>query len=338
MPSGISSNSLTLQQYAQESNSPLIQRVVFSLLDPYSILNDVSFETVSSLSARGARIVGSLPAVNYRKLNGQSAVTSGTVSQFSEQAYVLSNIIDIDRLLSMDKNAVGDPAGLQVNMLLKAITYDVTDKFFNNNHASGNADATIGIRQRLDDTTTWGTISSCKIDGGGVDLSDSGLSQANANKFIRFIDQMLDEMGEPEGDGVVLYMNRNLRRRTAQCIRLLGTGAGFDVTRDAFDRRLTTYRNAVIRSVGVKADQSTEIITSTETSAGANGSSNFTSMYGVKYGGESFNGWQMEPLKVQPLGQRLDEPTQTRTFVEWAFGWYQTYTRAISRVYDIKVA
>lgn len=337
MPTG-TSGALTLQQYANESNSPLVQRIVFSLLDVHSVLNDIPFDTVPTLKANGSRVVGQLPTPAWRKLNGSATVTSGTAAPFQEQAYVLSNIIDIDRLMLIDKNAVGNPAAVQTDMLLKSISYDITDKFFNNNHSSGDADAFVGLRQRLDDQTTWGTNAACKIDAGGVDLSDSGISAANANKFIRFVDQMLDELGDPDGNGVVIYMNRDLRRRLAQAVRLLGAGGGFDMATDAFDRRVMTYRNAVVRSIGVKADQSTEIITPTETSAGANGSSNYTSAYAVRYGQDSFQGWQMEPLRVDPIGLRADEPNMYRVFIEWAVGLYQTYTRGVARLYDVKVS
>lgn len=334
----ILSGTMTLAQYAQQSNDPLIQNIAYSILETDSVLNDIGFVTKPTMRVNGARVIGGLPAMNWRKINASTVVASGTATNFQEQVYIGSNAIDIDRLIMMDNNQVGNPASQQVKMVLKAWSYDINDKFFNNNHSTGNADAFIGIRQRLDDPTSWGTNSACKIDAGGVDLSDSGMSQANANKFIRYIDQMLDEMGAPEGDGCVLYMNRNLRRRAAQAIRLLGVGSGFEMTKDAYERRVYTYRNAVIRTVGLKADQSTEIITNTETSAGANGASTFTSMYGVRYGEEFFNGWQMTPLSVQSIGLRPDEPTIFRTFLEWPIGLYQTHTRALSRTYDIKVA
>jgi hypothetical protein len=338
MPAGISTASLTLQQYAAQSNEPLVQRVVFSLLEVGSVLNDISFQTNGSLKANGSRIVGALPTVGYRRLNEDTTTASGTAQPFQEQAYIMSNTIDIDRLLMMDVNQIGDPSAVQVDMWLKAASYDYTDKFFNNNHTSGDPKMVIGIRQRLDDPTTWGTNTACKINAGGVDLSDSGLTSANANVAIRYMEQMLDEIGAPDGNDVVIYMNRNLRRRFQQAIRSLGAGGGFDMTTDAFGRRLLTFRNAVIRAVGTKADQSTEIITNTETSAGANGSSTYSSIYAVRYGDSALNGWQMEPIRIQNLGLRQDVPTQNRVFIEWASGLYQVHTRAVARVYGIKVA
>ncbi len=334
----ISTSSLTLAQYAQQSNEPLIQRIVYSLLETDNILSDIGFVTRSTMKVNGSRVVGGLPTMGWRKINESTTVMSGTAQTFSEQVYIGSNAIDIDRILLMDENAVGNPATVQVDMGLKAWAYDMTDKFFNNNHASGDADAYVGIRQRLDDTTTWGTNSACKISGGAVDLSDAGITAATGNTFIRFMERMLDEMGVPNGTGVVFYMNRDLRRRLGNAIRLMGAGGGFDMTTDAFGRRVLMFRDAIIRTVGLKADQSTEIITSTESTTGANSSSVYTSMYAVRYGDDIFNGWQMTPLAVQNIGLRPDEPTIFRTFLEWPVGLYQSNTRAVSRVYDIKVA
>jgi hypothetical protein len=152
------------------------------------------------------------------------------------------------------------------------------------------------------------------------------------------MENALDEIGVPDGTGCVFYMNRNLRRRLGNCVRLMGAGGGFDMTTDAYGRRVMTFRNAVIRTVGVKADQTTEIITSTESTTGANSNSVYTSFYVVRYGDDVFNGWQMTPLAVQNIGLRPDEPTIFRTFLEWPIGLYQSNTRALARVYDIKVA
>lgn len=334
----ISASSLTLAQYAIMANDPLVTKFVYSLLETGTVMENWPMVVNPSLKVNGVRWANSLPSTNWRKLNASTVVTSGTPSPFQEQAYILSNAIDTDIKLIQDKNQISDPRGAQVEAYIRSIAYDTNDKFFNNNHGAGNADSFVGIRQRLDDTTTWGTNTACKIDAGGVDLSDAGMTAATANKFIRFIENMLDEIGNSQGDGIVIYMNRDLHRRANQAIRLLGAGGGFDMTQDAFGRRIEMFRNATVQTIGVKGDQSTEIITSTETNAGANGSSTFTSMYAVKYGEGWMNTWQMNPLGVMDIGIRSDEPTIYRVFVDWAVGILQEHTRAVARCFDVKVA
>lgn len=334
----IDSASVRLDQYMMAANSPLITKVVNSLYQYGNVVQDWPLMTKSTLTAKGARWVGNLPTVGWRKINEATTVASGTPQQFSEQAYILSNAIDVDVKLIADQNQVSDPRGVQLDGYLASVTYDLNDKFINGNHVTGDADAFVGLRHRLDNPTTYGVASANKIDCGGVDLSNSGITAANGLLFLRYLDQALDLIGFPDGDGCVIYWNRGLNRRVNNAVKLAGSGGGFEMTKDAFDRRVTMYRNAVVRPIGVKSDQSTEIITATETSAGADGSSTFTSFYVVKYGEEYVQPWQMAPLNVQDIGQRSDEPTHYRIFVDWAVGYIQQNTHAIARGYDVKVA
>ena len=140
----VDSNSLTLQQWAMQSNEPLIQGIAYSLLQVDSVLNDIAFVTKPTMKVNGSRVIGGLPNMGWRKINGSTTVASGTAAPFSEQVYIGSNAIDVDRVLMMDQNAVGNPADQQVKMVLTAWSYDINDKFINNNHVTGNADSFVG--------------------------------------------------------------------------------------------------------------------------------------------------------------------------------------------------
>lgn len=337
MPTGLT-GALTLGQYAQQSNDPLVASVVSSLLQADNPLNDVQFTVKPSLKINGARLKAFSGSVSWRALNGSTTVTSNTATPFQEQAYTVSNAIDVDRMLVLDENQISDPVALQVSFQMQNIGYDIADKFFNNNHVSGDANAPIGIRERLDSASTWGTNTNCKINSNGVDMTSANMTAATANSFIEYVQQALHECGAPEGDGCVIYVNRNLKRKFERAVRLLGSGGGFDMTKDAFDRPVYTYRNAVVRTIGVKADQSTEIITNTETNAGANGSSNYTSLYVVRHGVGQFRGWMNSPLQAFDIGLRSDEPTHYRVLIEGGFGYLQEHTRSLARVYGVKVS
>lgn len=331
------SNSLTLSEYAMMSNDPLVKKVTYSLLQMGNVLQDIPLLNAQTLIANGVRFLGNgLPSVAWGKLNQEPTVTKGKPTPFQEQAYLIRNSIDVDTKLVNDRNAITDPRGQQVEAYLRAVTYEVNHRFINNDHVSGNSDCFIGIRSRLDNPATYGVESEMKIDAGGVVMTTS-MTAATANSFIEYVDTLLDYMGAPDGSGVVLYMNDLMKRRFARAIRVLGAGAGFTTQQDAFDRTVETYRNAVIRDLGRKADQSTRIITSTEAADGTDGSSNYTSIYGVKYGEGYFTGWQFEPLVPRDLGL-LDNGVIYRTVFDWAFGLYMEYTRAIGRIYDIKVS
>jgi hypothetical protein len=333
----IDSNALTLAQYAQQSNDPLATMVVNSLYMNGSVLAEVPIITKPTLKMNGARMDGNLPTVNWRKLNESSVTTSGTLTPFSESIALLANNIDVDIAFLRDQNAISDPRVAQLNMWIASLSYDTNDKFFNNNALTGDIDAPLGIRYRLDNATAFGKSTACKINGNGVVMSNS-LTAATAGQFVELVDQALQEVGAPDGNGCVIYCNRLLHRRWHRAIKIMGAGGGFDMSRDAFDRQVLMYRNAQVRVIGVKSDQSTEIITSTETDAGLDGSSDHTSLYVVRYGEDYFQPWQMAPLSVRDLGILPNEPTQNRVFVDWSLGYVDNHTRSIARVYNIGMA
>lgn len=332
----IDTSALTLGQYAILSNDPLVMRVVNSLYQMGNVIQDWPLLTRPTLKINGVRWEGSLATVGWRKINEGTTVVTSTPTPYAEQAFILSNAIDTDVKLIQDQNQIQDPRGAQLDAYLAAVTYDINDKFINNKPSS-EADAWVGVRERLDNASTYGVNSACKIDA-SVTIDGSNFTAANVNKLMRVIDQMLDELNAPEGEGVVFYANRNLVRLWNNGIKLMGAGGGFDMGRDAFDRRVLQYRGATIRPLGPKADQSTEIITSTEASGGADGSSTYTSIYAVRYGESHCQPWQMAPLQAIDIGIRPDEPTQYRVFVDWACGLAFHNVRSMARAYNIKVA
>lgn len=336
----IDGNAYSLAQYAVLSNDPMVQAVTFSLLDCGTAMTDVPFVTRKSLIANGVRWEGNLPSVNWGTINSEPSVTIGTPKPYQEQAYIMRNSIDVDKFLVEDENNITDPRGAQLAAYLKGVAYDFNYKFIENAHdgATGHDNNSfVGLRARIDNGVQYGVWSSAKIDAGGVDLSLAGVTATTANKFVELVTQLLWTADSPEGDGIVLYMNEVLARRFATALRTMGTSGGFDITQDQFGRSVTKFRNAVIKDIGYKADQSTRIITTTETSAGALGASTFTSMYAVNYGVDHFFGWQYEPVTAKDLGL-LNNGVIYRTVIDWAGGLMNANIRSIARLYDIKLS
>lgn len=331
----VSANALNLAQYANMSNDPLVRAVVMSLRDSGSVLTDMPITTNPSLKVKGARWEGNLPTVDWVALNTEGSTTSGTPTPFEEQAYILRNYIDVDKALVQDRNQIRDPRAVQLEAYLRAVSYDINFKFINNNHEAGDIDAPVGIRKRLDVPATYGTRADCKIDGGGVDMTTAATA-ATANSFLELLDQVLWAVDSQEGDGVVIYMNEILKRRMARALRVLG-GAGFSQNVDNYGRTVDRFRNAVIKDVGYKADQATRIITATETAAGLDGASTFTSLYAVKYGPGATEAWQMWPLQPTDKGL-LENGTIYRIIIDWVVGLLFSSTRSIARAYNIKLS
>lgn len=334
----IGAGTVTLADYALLSNSPMVRAVTYSLIDNGSVIQDIPLVTQQSLTASGVRFEGNLPTVNWSQLNAEGVTTKGTPTAYSEQVYLIRNYIDIDKIYIQDVNAIQDPRATQVGAYMKALTYDFNFKFLKNDHIAGDANAPVGLRYRIDNGGTFGVRPENKIDAGGVDLSQANATQATANKFLEMLDQLLWSVNSPDGSGVTLYMNEVMKRRFAFAIRLMGTSGGFETTQDQFNRTVQMYKGATIRDIGYKQDQSTRIITTTETSSGAaDTGGTYTSIYAVNFSTDYFFGWQFSEPNIQDLGL-INNGVIYRTMIDWAIGLMNSSTRSIARLYDIKLA
>jgi hypothetical protein len=350
----VATQAVNIAQYAQMSNNPMVMSIVDSLIDYGNVAQDIPLFTRATLIANGARWEGNLPTVTWRPLNSEGQTTSGTPTAFQEQAYILTNYVDTDKYLVLDMNQIGSVRANQVNAYLKAKTYDFNYKFIKNDHITGDVNAPVGIRARIDDAAVnnkFGVRPENKIDAGGAaaDISQAGLTSKTGIIFFEALDQLLWSVDAPDGTNVVLYMNDYVIRRLNSVVKFLGTGGGFDITKDQYNRTLTTYKNAVIRDPGVKADQTTRIIAGNaiaagsgsvgETAAGVDStgaSANFTSIYAVNYSEDHFFGWQFDNINVQDLGL-INNGVIYRTLIDWAIGLMNNSTRSLGRLYDIKI-
>ena len=351
----VASQAVNLAQYALLSNNPMIMAVTDSLIDYGNVAVDLPLLTRATLTASGTRWEGNLPTVNWRPLNAEGVTTAGSPTAYQEQAYIMTNYIDTDKYLVLDTNQIGSVRANQVNAYLKAQTYDFNYKFFKNDHITGDVNAPVGIRARIDDAVTgnnkFGVRPENKIDCGGAtaDISQAGVTAKTGIIFFELLDQLLWSVDSSDGTNVVLYMNDYVLRRLNSVVKFLGTSGGFDVSKDQYNRTITTYKNAVIKDPGVRADQSTRIIAGNGIAAGPNSvgetalgvdatgaSANFTSIYAVNYSDDHFYGWQFDNINVQDLGL-INNGVIYRTLIDWAVGLMNASTRSLGRLYDIKI-
>lgn len=334
----IAANTVTLADYAQMSNNPLVQAVTYSLILYSNVMQDVPMIDKKTMIANGARFEGNLPTVNWSPLNAEGVTTKGTPTPYQEQAYLIRNYIDVDKVLVEEENAIVDPRAVQTEAYLKSFTYEMNYRFFKNDHITGNVNAPVGLRYRIDNGGQYGVRPENKIDAGGVDLSHAAISTASANAFLEYLDQLLWSVDSPDGTGVILYGNEVMWRRFAYAMRTLGTNGGFSIMQDQFNRTITMYKGAILRDPGYQQDQATRVITTTELANGtADTGGTFSSIYAVNYSTDHFYGWEFEPINVQDLGLIYNGAIY-RTLIDWVVGFRNDSTRSIGRLYDIKLA
>lgn len=331
---------LRLTDYALHTNEPRIVRTVEVLYDAGSIMaRDIPFAVHNSLWANGSRFDGEVPTPTWMDVNDPDIPEGHSVpSSFQEQAYLFRHKVRTDRAILTDKNQFQDPHAFSIRMFLKGVSYDFNDKFINNKHATGgDTKAFVGIRARLDAPLTYGTLSANKMDAGAVDLSSAGADASSFGDFCEIMDEFLYNLDSPDGTGVTLYMPIQLQWRLNALARKFSGSGGFSQATDQLGRVVMGYRNAIFRDPGRKADQSTHIMTVTETATGAADTGGTAcSIYGVKYGGEGLVGWTHLPL----VSVDLPDPDMAAkvTLIEWMGGIMVPNSKAIGRVYNIKMS
>lgn len=347
----VAAQAVNLATYALMSNNPLVQAITSSLIDYGNVVVDIPMFTKATLIGNGVRWEGNLPTVTWRPLNSEGQTTQGTPTAYQEQAYIMTQYVDVDKYIVLDQNSIGNVRANQTNAVLKAITYDFNYKFFKNDHLTGDQNAPVGIKYRIANGGTYGVRPENSIDANGLDLSHSGIAStpSNANVLLELLDQLLWSVDSPDGAGVILYVNDVFKRRINYTLRSLGTSGGLSVMQDQFDRTITMYKQAKIVDPGYKADQVTRIIAGNglsgssatgETSAGADSTGSsavYTSAYAVNYSDDHFFGWEFDNINVQDLGL-INNGVIYRTLIDWAIGFMNASTRSLGRLYDLKIA
>ena len=328
---------LTLADHASLSNDPLVKEITKSLHQTWNALKDVPLYTSPSLKQVGMRYLNqNIPLPNWTGVNSEPVAVRGKPKSYEESMYLIRNKILVDHVLLDQPNNIIDPIEAQVNIFLEGFAYDFNDKFINNdpsNVATGNsADCFPGLAYRMNNFADYDIPAEMDLacTGGSADLYTN--TSAVANNFIFQMQFLLDNMNSPDGDGVVFYMNEATKRRIELNIRVMGIGAGFDITQDSYQRPVEKYKNATIRTVGRKADGTTHVIADNLNNGISADNGKCSHIYAVRYGTGYVQGWQSGPFKPTYLGLSKENGIMHNVVFDWGVGLWVPHVRAIGRL------
>ena len=339
----VDANALTLVDYAQMRNDPLVTKIVMSLFDVGNLVDDIPLVTSQTLMQNGVRFIDNLPTPSWRQLNQLPTITKGTPTPWQEQLYIVSSQFQMEKRFLREKNAIQDPMEIQFNAWMEAWAYTWNNIFFNNAHdGTGDNNAPVGLKARIANFDQYGVASDMLIKGKDNTATDIDLTSVSAtagNDLIDAVNQLLINMNAADGTNVVLYMNERMSIKFLRAIRTMGAGGGFNTQKDAFGRDIEYYRNAKIRRAGRTIGQTAQVL-GDEAQDGTAYTSGFryASIYGVRYGKDTFAGWQDCELKPQNLGVDPTNGVMVNALIDWGVGLWQSHTRAIGRLQQIKVA
>ena len=316
----------TLLELSKIETDTLRKSVIDTLLMESNIMEFVPWETIGALATTIVRM-GTLPSVGFRKINEGYAVGTAALEQKVENISLMGGYFDTDKAIVRAKNTIASARAITQVMMTKAIAYKFNDKFINGN-PEVDPEEFKGMRERVSDLYDEGYT------GQLVDFQCNGVgimnSTTTAHAFLNMLDKLIYQIKGHNPD--FLLMNG----KTLLAIRaLLRKEDLLDKTKDSFDRAIDMYAGARLIDIGVTADQSTEIITETETAAGVDGAGESSSIYAIKFGiGEFVWGLQEYPLEVTDKGELEDKPIY-RTEMDWPVGLALADPYSIARGIDI---
>ena len=317
----------TLAEFSKIETDPLRKSVLDHMLMESDLMQEIPWETIGALSTRIVRFQ-TLPSFGYRKINEAFSESTGTLEGKVETVALGGLDIDTDKAIARAKNSIEDARTLQQKMALKAVAYQFNWKMVAGDPAT-DPEEFKGIRLRIEDTFNSGytdQMFACNSTTVGV-LN----SQATRFNFIQDLDKLIYAVKGHSPEMLLMNKKMLLALRSALLRERLLT---YD--QDMFGRVLDMYGRVRLVDIGVRADQTTEIILNTETTAGAaSGGTECTSIYAVKFGiGEYLYGIQEYPLEVEDLGELQTKPCY-RTRVDWVHGLADVDPRCMARIYGV---
>ena len=321
----------TLADLSQIEIEPLRKGVIDVFLMESDVMQILPWETIDALATTVVRM-GSLPSVGFRKINEGYASGKGAFLSRVENISLMGGYFDTDKAIARAKNTIADARAITQVMQAKALAYKFNDKFINGDPQT-DPEEFKGIEQRVEDLNTEGFTGQLVELGGTTGAArDAGIlyDTTNRHNFLNKLDELLYTIKGHKPDFLLMNSKVLLAIRS-----LLRQEKLLDSTKDMFDRVVDVYQGVRMQDIGVKADQTTEILPLTEDRDSSFTSDTSTSIYAIKIGiGEFLWGIQEYPLEVEDKGLLEDKPIY-RTEADWPLGLAHADPYCLGRLYNI---
>ena len=327
---------ITLVQLASLETEPLRKAVLVNLIREVPIFNYIPFTSISSLRAVGVRWSKLPTGGTWRQLNGSySSGEEGTVENVEESLFGFGGEITFDRVIEKTNNYVTDPIRLQIEMKLKVLAYQYKDAFINGDHAS-DVNSIEGLKKRISNLPSRQYV---RADGTGASAAlDPLASVANARKWYDGLEKAFKRCN----DGMVDLMlaNEETYLGFGRIFRYMQSGGSYlSTTTDVLGREFVTFKGKPIMDMGLKYDQSTEIIGNSETAD--DGGTDATSIYFASFDEmQGLSGVEVEPLQIyDPLnGAESPSAPQKMRRIDWWNGLFMAGSYGLVRYTNFESA
>jgi len=300
---------------AQASEDKLEKSILMQVLRGSDLIGLLPWITKNTLRVRGTRWQ-KLPDVGFREFNAGYDEDTGELEQWDDGLFPFGGDIYIDTQYDGLDEMIENPSVTQAKMKLKALAMEFNYYFVEGTPAGGGF---IGLRYRIMNDLSARMRINLAAAGDSLKVFAAA---ANTHDLIDAVHQGIKAVG---GKADALLMNEDTYLRFSSAMRRQGL---LDVTKDIFDRKVLSFDGAQLVDVGLRSDQATEIITSTEDPG--DGGDDATSIYVVRFGtadsgddtlkeGDGLYGIQKNQLKAyDPLngGEMESRPAKIRR-IDW---------------------
>jgi len=324
---------ITLGHLATTSQNPMSKFILMNLLRNSRLLDSFPIMPVEALNNVAVKVT-SLPSPAFRQMNAGYTRSVGDTAQVWESVYPIGGEFAVDRILKKVKNVIKDPVMVQTELHLEALALTVNDYLINGDQTT-DPNGFEGLKKRV---AGMPSRQSVYFAGSSSAALDPTASAANARAFFDAFDKAYRYAN---GGANMIIANEGMILGLARVLRYAQISGGnfLDVTRDVFGREIDTFRGTPVVDAGLKVDQTTEIITETETAgdAGADATSTYfinfddrKGVVGIQLGGLEF----YDPLTG---GEMEGTPTGLVRY-EWPLGLYSPGSYGIVRAQNVEGA
>lgn len=319
---------ISLADVAKASKEPLQKGFILDLLRHSDLLSAIPFDNVDGLKVNGTRWQ-TMPSAGFRKYGSGYTESSGTTEEISETLALLGGDIKIDKIGEKVKALKESPLATNMKMKAKAVAFAFNDAFINGDQGT-TPDSFEGLKKRVSNMPSRMTLDLA------VSTDSLKVTASAANEKL-FLDALHTAIKYVDG-ATHMFCNENTWIKFGSVLRDLGLV--YDVA-TLYDRTWQTFSNVPLIDVGLKADKSTEIITSTEDPG--DGGNDATSLYVVRMDGDDgLRGIQLNGMDMKvydPLnGNEMEAGPQYLRRIDWAVGLFNLSQYSICRVKGFKMA
>lgn len=329
---------ITLAHYLDNPVASTLEKgIVQQMREESPLLNMLQFHTENRLKFYNYRGPTSLDGGTWKKLGEPfDEGIQWDYDRIEETTYRIGRKFKIDEELEgVADETVVDPVKSNIEYYTRGIHRQIVDSFINGKSTDNGGNSFTGLRERLNKLPATQTIQA-KDTSNALDMRTSASDYAqNVETFIVMLNKLCKAVdgGRPD----FFIVNEDFQIKFESILRTSGL---LTYTKDNMEREFPSFKGIPFIDAGRKNDDTSYVITNSETVLGANGTAGTdfcTSIYAVKQGPAHLTMLEKHPLRVRDNNWDPDMINHIY-IIDWVLGMMVTHPRSVARLQGLRMA